>query len=74
MKHVQTLTFDELVHTQGGFLPLLVVGACLLLASCGNKQSNNNYPNSQSVNINSSGTVATDSAHVEHNSIHVKLR
>ncbi len=39
---ITPLSESEMIETDGGFLPLLIVGAALLLASC---SSNNNQTN-----------------------------
>lgn len=73
MEKFRELSFEESQEIDGGIVPLIVIGACLLLASCGNNQTNNNYSGSTSTNINSSGTVATDSTTVNDNSVSITL-
>jgi len=73
MEKFKELSIEEMQEVEGGFLPFIVIGACLLLASCGNSQTNNNNAGSTSTNINSSGTIATDSATVNNNSISVSV-
>lgn len=48
------LSVDELESIEGGVIPLILIGAALLVSSCGNNQTNNNDSGSQSVNVNCS--------------------
>jgi lactobin A/cerein 7B family class IIb bacteriocin len=49
---MKELTLTELESTEGGIIPFLVVGAALLLAGCGTRQTNNNANGSRSINVN----------------------
>ena len=55
---VELLSDSELLETDGGFLPLLLIGAALLLAGCqngsGNTQQSTVNGNNSSVNISAS--------------------
>lgn len=73
MQNFKELSFEEMVEVDGGFVPLIIIGACLLLAGCGNTQTNNNNAGSTSTNINGAGTVATDSATVNDNSLTITV-
>ena len=44
------LDAQEVKETEGGILPLIVVGACLLLASCGAKKAPVGLPPTQGGN------------------------
>lgn len=48
------LTTSELESIEGGVIPLIIIGAALLVSSCGNNQTNNNESGSQAVNVNCS--------------------
>lgn len=42
------MSANEMAETDGGIVPFIVIGCCLLLASCGNQVNNNNgHHNSQ---------------------------
>jgi hypothetical protein len=52
--NIQPLTESEMVDTNGGFLPLLIIGVALLLTSCTVVVGDNN-------SINTNTTVSADS-------------
>jgi len=56
---VQEMSLAELGATDGGFLPLLVIGAALLLGSCGNTVIYNSGGNNTN---NASSSASADSS------------
>lgn len=54
---VEELTANELVETDGGILPFILIGAALLLSSCGNQANNNGGHKNKQINIHCTDCV-----------------
>ncbi len=58
------LSFDEMQETDGGIIPLLIAGACLLLAGCSQSNSSRGgHHNTQSNVMNTHSHADSSSAH-----------
>lgn len=64
---VEELSFDEMIETDGGIIPFLIIGAVLLLSSCGNQSSSNK--NGKQINVQCNDctiTIHNDTVKVAH--------
>ena len=54
---VDELTAEEIIETEGGILPFIIIGAVLLLSSCGNQANNNGGHKNKQINIQCTNCV-----------------